>query len=138
MIKIWNRLNKWSTKSIHSLLIAADGLLTEIKNYKSAKVQTHQKEQDPNSSYLMHSALFLLCSRNINSKDEDRCFLHGFVAAYHIANEPALYATTRRWGKTKYQPTISTKKYQPTISTKNREKQWLKRNANVSGKNGQI
>ena len=33
---------------------------------------------------------------NINTKDDDRCFLYCFVAAYHNLNEPALYLTTRR------------------------------------------
>ena len=34
---------------------------------------------------------------NINTKDDDRCFLYCFVAAYHNVNEPALYPTSRRW-----------------------------------------
>ena len=34
---------------------------------------------------------------NINTKDDDRCFLYCFVAAYHNENEPALYPTSRRW-----------------------------------------
>ena len=34
---------------------------------------------------------------NINTKDDDRCFLYSFVAAYHNVNEPALYPTSRRW-----------------------------------------
>ena len=34
---------------------------------------------------------------NINAKDDDRCFLYCFVAAYHNLNEPALYPTSRRW-----------------------------------------
>ena len=33
---------------------------------------------------------------NINTKDDDRCFLYCFVAAYHNVNEPALYPTSRR------------------------------------------
>ena len=34
---------------------------------------------------------------NINTKDDDRCFLYCFVAAYNNVNEPALYPTSRRW-----------------------------------------
>ena len=34
---------------------------------------------------------------NINTKDDDRCFLYCFVAACHNVNEPALYLTSRRW-----------------------------------------
>ena len=33
----------------------------------------------------------------INTKDDDRCLLYCFVAAYHNVNEPALYPTSRRW-----------------------------------------
>ena len=33
----------------------------------------------------------------INTKDDDRCFLYCFVAAYHKVNEPALYPTSRWW-----------------------------------------
>ena len=34
---------------------------------------------------------------NINTKDDDRCFLYCFVAEYHNVNEPVLYPTSRRW-----------------------------------------
>ena len=34
---------------------------------------------------------------NIITKDDDQCFLYCFVATYHNVNEPALYATSRRW-----------------------------------------
>ena len=34
---------------------------------------------------------------NINTKDDDRCFLSCFVAAYHNVNEPVLYPTSRWW-----------------------------------------
>ena len=34
---------------------------------------------------------------NIITKDDDRCLLYCFVAAYHNVNEPALYPTSRRW-----------------------------------------
>ena len=48
---------------------------------------------------------------NINTKDDDRCFLYCFVAAYHnVKDEPALYPISRWWlRKTKSQPTISAK-----------------------------
>ena len=59
----WNWSNIWSTKSIRSLLMVADGLSIELKNCKSVSLPSHQKEQDPTSSYLMHSALLLLCSQ---------------------------------------------------------------------------
>ena len=34
---------------------------------------------------------------NINTKNDDHCFLVCFVAAYHNVNEPALYPTSRQW-----------------------------------------
>ena len=34
---------------------------------------------------------------NMNTKDDDRCFLCCFVAHYHNVDEPALYSTSRRW-----------------------------------------
>ena len=34
---------------------------------------------------------------NINTKDDDRCFIYCFVAAYHNVNEPSLYLTSRSW-----------------------------------------
>ena len=34
---------------------------------------------------------------NINTKNDDRCFLYCFVASYQNVNMPALYPTSRRW-----------------------------------------
>ena len=51
-------------------------------------------------SYLeLHDALSAASTllTNINTRDDDRCFLYCFVAAYYNVNEPALYPTSRRW-----------------------------------------
>ena len=34
---------------------------------------------------------------NINTIDDDGCFLYCFVAAYNDVNDPALYPISRRW-----------------------------------------
>ena len=75
--------------------MVADGLLTELKNCESAITAGSYLEL-PDA---LSAASTLLT--NINTKDDDRCFLYCFVAAYHNVNEPALYPTSRRWLETK-------------------------------------
>ena len=69
---------------------------------------------------------------NVNTKDDDRCFLYCFVAAYHNVNEPALYPTSSKVAGEKQSLNLRSRQ------RRNCENQWGIRNANESDGYGQI